>query len=87
MIGLQTPDAPHSIVYRSIEEELIARASHNHLLFREDNTEVYFKLEEVTRSTLYAASIKPFMQSKNSRGAWLALFSQYARQDKWEAGI
>ena len=68
-IGLQAPDAPHSLKHLLIEEELIARAAHDHPLFREDNSEVYFKLEEATRSTPYAASIKPFMRMKNGRGA------------------
>ena len=80
-------DTPHPQEYLSIEEELIARASHDHPLFCEDNAEVYYKLEEATRLTQYAASIKPFMRQKNGRGAWLALCSQYAGNDKWEAEI
>ena len=67
--------------------DMIMRASHDHALFREDNAKVYFKLEEATRSTMYAASIKPYQRSKNGRGAWIALASQYAGQDKFEAEI
>ena len=55
--------------------------------FRDNNTKVYYKLEEATRRTAYADSIKPFQQTKNGRGAFLALRSQYAGKDKYEAEI
>lgn len=79
--------APHSAKHGSIEDELIDRGSHTHALFREDNQAVYYQLEEATRSTPYAASIKPFQRARNGRAAWLALSSQYAGNDKWEAEI
>ena len=43
--------------------------------------------QEATRATSYAASIKPYQRTKNGRDAWLALSSQYAGNDKWEAEI
>lgn len=64
---------PHSIEHGSVEGELVARASHTHALFRDDNASVYHYLEEATRTTAYAASIKPFQRAKNGRGAWKAL--------------
>ena len=70
-----------------MEAELIARAAHTHALFRDDNSVVYYHLEEATRGTSYAASIKPFQRGNNGRGAWEALTSQYAGKDKWEAEI
>ena len=51
---------PHSEEHGSVENEFIARASHKHELFHEDNTKVYYHLEEATDGTSYAASIKPF---------------------------
>jgi hypothetical protein len=78
---------PHSAVHGSIETELVARASHAHALYRDDNSAVYHKLEEATRTTQYAASIKPFQRNKDGRGAWMALRNQYAGRDKWEAEI
>ena len=54
------PGQPHSLEYGSVEAELIARASHAHALFRNDNSDLYFLLEEATRGTQYAASIKPY---------------------------
>ena len=81
------PNQPHSTEHGSVEGELIARASHTHALFRDGNSVVYYHLEEATRGTSYAASIKPFQRGKDGRGAWKALTSQYAGKDKWEAEI
>jgi hypothetical protein len=78
---------PHSNDHGSVEGELVARASHEHTLFRDDNASVYHYLEEATRSTSCAASTKPFQRRKDGMGAWLALLGQYAENDKWEAEI
>ena len=51
---------PHSIEHGSIESELIARASHTHALFCNNNSDLYYLLEEATWGTQYAASIAPF---------------------------
>ena len=51
----------------------VARASHDHPLYKGDNAKVYYYLEEATRSTSYAASIKPYQRGKDGRGAWEAL--------------
>ena len=66
---------------------MIAHASHGHALFHEDNSQVYYHLEEATRRTSYAASIKPFQQCKDRQGAWFTLTNQNAVCDKWEAEI
>jgi hypothetical protein len=78
---------PHSTIAGSIEQELISRGSHNHPLFRDDRASVYYKLEEATRGTSYAASIKPFQRSKDGRGAFDAIINQFAGEDKWESEI
>ena len=78
---------PHSTEHGTVEGELVARAAHTHALFRDDNSVVYYHLEEATRGTSYAASIKPFQRGKDGRGAWKVLTSQYADKDKWEAEI
>ena len=80
-------DQPYTELYGSIEEDLIHRASHTHGLYRNDNAVVYYKLEEATRGTVYADSIKPFQRKKDGRGAFEALTKQYAGVDKWEAEI
>jgi hypothetical protein len=48
---------PHFTTVGCIENELIMRGSHTHPLYLDGNTAVYYKLEEATRGTLYAASI------------------------------
>ena len=78
---------PYSEEHGSVEGELIARAKHDHPLYRDDNKAVYQYLEEATRSTQYAATLKPFQRAKNGRGAWEAIVLQYAGKDKWEAEI
>ena len=80
-------DKPYSVEHGSVEAELIARANHTHPLFREDNAKVYHSMEEATRGTSYAASIKPFQRAKDGRGAWIAFKAQYAGKDKWETEL
>ena len=70
-----------------MEAKLIARASRTHALFHNNNSDLYFLLEEATRGTQYAASIKPFQRHRDGNGAWNALTSQYTGKDKWEAEI
>ena len=48
---------------------------------------MYYFLEEGTCGTHFAASIKPFQRRKDGQGAWIALKSQYAGQEKWEAEL
>ena len=78
---------PYSNVYGSIAEEMIARTSHDHILFSDDNKLVYQFIEQAVRGTSYAASIKPFERRFDGRGAWLALTSQYAGLDKYKAEL
>jgi hypothetical protein len=75
---------PYSEANGSVEEELIVLSSHEHPLYRDDNELLYFKLEEATRGTEYAASIRPFQGRKNGRGEFPAIISQFAGPDKWQ---
>ena len=75
----------HSKEHVSVENELIAHASHAHVLFKEDNSMTYYHFEEAMHGMTYAASIKLFQRSKDRQGAWFALTTQYARKDKCEA--
>ena len=59
---------PHSTEHGSMEGESEVRAAHTNALYREDNSVVYYHLEEATRGTSYAASIKPFQTGKDGRG-------------------
>jgi hypothetical protein len=78
---------PYSDEHGSVQGELIARASHGHPLYRDDNEKVYGYLEEATRNTMYCGTLKPHQRRRDGRGAWLALISQFAGRDKWEAEL
>ena len=68
----------------SIMDELIARLSHAHPLYKTDNASLYSKLEQATRGTIFAATIKPYANVKNGCGAWHALINSHTGDDKWE---
>lgn len=78
---------PHSTTHGSVEEEMVARASHGHPLFREDNSKVYFLLEESLRGSTYAPSLKPYQNNKDGRSAMKSVVTQYAGIDKWQAEL
>ena len=48
------PNKPHSEEHGSVEAELVARASPVHELYRDDNAEVYYYLEEATQTMQYS---------------------------------
>ena len=62
-------NCPHYTEHVLVEEEIIARESHAHPLYHNDNSKVYYYLEESTRTKNYLASIKPFQQDKSGKGA------------------
>jgi len=71
------PGKPYAAAYETLEEEMIARLTHDHELFRSDNAAVYLDIEKALRGTTYAPTIKPFTARKDGRGAFLALQQQY----------
>ena len=83
-IGPQEANKPYSSGYQSVEEEWIARALHDHALYRDDNAKLYHLLEEAMRGTVYAASISPYQRKKDGLKAWTAVTSQFSGEDKWE---
>jgi hypothetical protein len=78
---------PFSQVHGSILDDMINRASHTHGLYPQDNAAVYFKMEEASRGTPFADSIKTYQRRKDGRGAYFAIVAQFAGNDKWEAEI
>ena len=44
-------DMPHSAIHGSVEEDPITRASHDHPLFKDDNSGVYYNLKTALRGT------------------------------------
>ena len=69
----------------SVLHELINRLSHDNPLFKTDNNSVYSLLDDATRGTIYAPTIKPYARTKNGRAAWYSIISSHAGDDKWEA--
>jgi hypothetical protein len=82
-----TTNLPYSEQHGSVEGELIARASRAHPLYRDDNSSVYYLLEEATRGTSYTPTIKPHQQTKNGREAWRSLVNQCTGEDKWQSEL
>ena len=68
----------------SILEDMIYRSSHSHPLFKTDNATVYTYIEESTRGSIYATTIKPFARKKDGRGAMNAIVASHLGVDKWE---
>ena len=54
---------PHSEDAGSIGAELILRASHDHVLYKDDNKKLFHLLSEATMSTQYASILKPKLTS------------------------
>lgn len=79
------PNNAYSQVAGSVLNELINRLDHNNPLFATDNNSVYSALDDATRGTIYAATIKPYARTKNGRAAWFAIINSHAGDDKWEA--
>ena len=77
----------YSNEHGSMVGELIARATHNSTEYNDNNQKLFALLEEATRTTQYAASIRPYARRKDGRGAYLALKAQYAGRDKWQKEI
>ena len=71
---------PHADMYSSIKDDLIEQCTHDHSSFADDNQRVYLKIEEATRDTKFAATIRYF--KNDGRGAYLALLAQHAGDDK-----
>lgn len=68
----------------SVIEDFIMRLDHNDPLFANDNATVYSMLEEATRGTVYASTVKPYLRTKNGRGAWTSMVNSHAGKEKWE---
>lgn len=80
-------DLPYSEEAGSVQNELIERASHSHPNYKSDKGTLYSKLEESTRSTVYAVSIKPFQQKMDGKTAYDAIIKQYVGDYKWTTEV
>jgi hypothetical protein len=78
------PSQPHSAEHGSIEEEFIARTSHNHALFRNDDGELYGLLQVVLRGTPFESSIASGRKRREGRKSYNSVISQHAGRDVYE---
>ena len=85
--SIDRENLPQGEEFASIEEELVAHALHMYPLYREDNAQVYYCLEEAVRGTQYASTLKLFQQVKNGRGALASIIQQFAGANKWQAEL
>lgn len=80
-------DQPFSTEHGSVSQELVARMSHAHPLFRPDNATGYAQLVTATLGTQYASTIAPFKRTKDGRGALKALKAQFAGKSHWDKEV
>ena len=66
---------------------MIARLSHNHPSFKDDNASVFADIEAAVRGSRYASVIVPHAKKKDGRKALKALLSAHANQGVWDAEI
>ena len=67
-----------------VQDDLIKRSGHDHLLFKTDNKTVYSLIEQAAQNSIYLTKIKPFENRKDGRGAWQAILSSHVGKDQWE---
>ena len=69
-------DQSYSNEHWSLEDELIARASHTHILFKSDSQDIHQLVERaICDNRDYGATIVPFARKANGRGVVLAMES------------
>ena len=64
---------------------MIARTSHTHPQFDEDNAKVLSIVDEAVRGTIYSSAISSARRSHDGRSATNTIITQYAGKDKWLA--
>lgn len=79
------PGYPYSEEYGSVSEELVARATFEHPLFREDSKKVLQFLDEALNGTTYSHTISKSRRKNDGRGAFFAVSAQHGGLDKWKS--
>ena len=70
-----------------MESELVKLLSWNHLLFNNDNNNVFNRMERALIGTPYASTIVHFCKARDGNKAMAAIVSQHAGKDVWENRI
>ena len=76
-------DQLHSLEHGLVEDEYENFLLHSDISFRNDNGTLFGYLEEATRGTTFASSIKIYERTCNGCAAWMALNTQHAGDRKW----
>lgn len=67
----------------SMVAELEKRLPHSGPIYKQDNATIYVKIAESVKGTTCESTIKPFMRTKDGRGAFLALLTNHAGDVKY----
>ena len=77
------PNRPYSEEHGSVSNESIARVSHDHPLFSDDNAEVQEYLEEAYVGTYMHPTLKSFSRRKDGRSSWISILEQFMSEERW----
>ena len=77
----------HSEENGSLEAELVQLTSHDHSLFRNDNGDVYDRMEQALSGPNYSSTIIRSRKKREGDKDFKALVSQHAGKPVWEKGI
>ena len=77
------PGKPHT-PGNSIVDDAVLMYSHDNPLFDMDNTTVFSTVEQATRGTQQAATVKPHGRKMDGRAAVTALLTTHLGDDKWD---
>ena len=69
--------------YFSGTDEMIARASHTHPAYHQDNSKLWDILQVALESSRHYVSIRPYAARRNGRGAYLALIKHNLGSNRW----
>ena len=78
---------PRSEENSSLEAELVQLTSHDHPLFRNDNGDVYDRMERALSVSNYSSTIVKFWKKREGDKAFKALVSQHDGKPVWEKRI
>ena len=70
-----------------MESELVKLLSWNHPLFKNDNNNVFNRMERALIGTPYASTIVLFRKARDGNKAMAAIISLHAGKDVWEKRI
>ena len=83
-VDVTTDARPHSEECPATAEELVACTAHSHPPFRADSAESCFAPEKALQGTSCAATLCPYVSTKDGRAACNSIINQHCGTDEWE---